>query len=265
MSLLEKLKDNQLFTKAQLPVVTYINEHSEEISKITIGQLAKKTYSSNATIIRICQKLGYPGFREFKYQLLKKLESNKFVKQSVDFTKPFYLSESDFEIINNLSSLYKETIDIINANLDLKQLETIVRVIYQAKRVFIYSVGDTSLTVKNFMNKLIKINIYAILATEYHEELFTSKNVTSDDCAIFVTYRGQKDLFLKCMQEVKKSGAKIILITANRDSVLTRLSNNQIILPNKEHDDRIATFYSQLAFNYILTVIYALLHKKVEL
>lgn len=38
MSLLEKLKDNQLFTKAQLPVVTYINEHSEEISKITIGQ-----------------------------------------------------------------------------------------------------------------------------------------------------------------------------------------------------------------------------------
>ena len=115
------------------------------------------------------------------------------------------------------------------------------------------------------MNKLIKINIYAILATEYHEELFTSKNVTSDDCAIFVTYRGQKDLFLKCMQEVKKSGAKIILITANRDSVLTRLSNNQIILPNKEHDDRIATFYSQLAFNYILTVIYALLHKKVEL
>lgn len=37
MSLLEKLKDNQLFTKAQLPVVTYINEHSEEISKITIG------------------------------------------------------------------------------------------------------------------------------------------------------------------------------------------------------------------------------------
>lgn len=72
-------------------------------------------------------------------------------------------------------------------------------------------------------------------------------------------------MFLKCMQEVKKSGAKIILITANRDSVLTRLSNNQIILPNKEHDDRIATFYSQLAFNYILTVIYALLHKKVEL
>ena len=67
------------------------------------------------------------------------------------------------------------------------------------------------------------------------------------------------------MQEVKKSGAKIILITANRDSVLTRLSNNQIILPNKEHDDRIATFYSHLAFNYILTVIYALLHKKVEL
>ncbi|WRK51938.1 hypothetical protein SD457_15595 [Coprobacillaceae bacterium CR2/5/TPMF4] len=42
MSLLEKLKDNQLFTKAQLPVVTYINEHSEEISKITIGQLAKR-------------------------------------------------------------------------------------------------------------------------------------------------------------------------------------------------------------------------------
>lgn len=265
MSLLEKLKDSQLFTKTQLPIVMYINEHIEEISKITIGKLAKQTYSSNATIIRICQKLGYPGFREFKYQLLKELESNKFVRQSVDFTKPFYLSESDFEIINNLSSLYKETIDIINAHLDLKQLETIVRIIYRAKRVFIYSVGDTGLTVKNFMNKLIKINIYAILATEHHEELFTSNNLTSDDCAIFVTYRGQIDLFLECMQEIKKSGAEIILITANKDSILTKLSNHQIILPDKERDNRIATFYSQLAFNYILTIIYALLHKKIEL
>ncbi|WP_294580519.1 MurR/RpiR family transcriptional regulator [uncultured Thomasclavelia sp.] len=263
--LLEKLNDKNLFTESQMPITTFIHQNLHEVSQMTIGQLAKATYSSNATIIRICHKLGCEGFKEFKYQLTKELESNKFVKQSVDFTKPFYLSESDFEIINSLGSLYKETIDIINSSLDFKKLEQIVRIIHQSKRVFIYSVGDTSLTVKNFMNKLMKINIYAIEATEYHEEISTSHNVTSDDCVLLVTYRGQTNKFLECLQIVRKSGCKTIIITANQGSLLVKLSDYCLLLPHKENDDRIATFYSQLAFNYILTIIYALLHKKTEL
>ncbi|MEG0593333.1 MAG: SIS domain-containing protein [Coprobacillus sp.] len=114
------------------------------------------------------------------------------------------------------------------------------------------------------MNKLMKINCYPVSATDNHEELATSQNVRKEDCVMFVTYRADSPVLIDCMKIVKKTGCKVIVITANEKSVLTKLSDYHIILPDKEKDNRIATFYSQLSFNYVLSVIYALIHTKVE-
>lgn len=264
MSLLESLQKDDLFTLGERQVVSYLINNLTNLSSMTIGEIAKNTYSSNATLIRICHKLGCKGFKDFKYQLIKELESNKYTQQSVDFTVPFYPSETTHQIMNNISSLYKESVDIIHSCLDPLEIEKIVETICKSKRMFIYSIGDTNLTVKNFINKLMKINCYPISATDNHEELATSQNVRKDDCVIFVTYRADSLILIECMQIVKRTGCKVIVITANEQSVLTKLSDYHIILPYKEKDNRIATFYSQLSFNYVLSVIYALIYTKTE-
>lgn len=262
MNILEKLKQVDLYTETEQQVIDFINQNIDKISSMTIGELAKQSFSSNATIIRICHKLHCSGYKDFKYQLVKELETHKYLHQSIDFTTPFHTSQSTFDIINNLSSLYKESIDIIHSSLHVSQLEIISKILFQSQRIFIYSYGDTSLTVKNFMNKLMKINIYPILATENHEEIATSMNITQNDCVLFVSYRAQSSSLIQCINMIKETKCPTIIITANADSILTQLCHYSIIIPNKEKDDKIATFYSQLAFHYILTIIYALLHRR---
>ena len=63
LSLSKNLKNKSLFTDAEWDVVTYIDEHQAEVSQMNIGVLKEKTYVSNGTIIRICRKLGYDGFK----------------------------------------------------------------------------------------------------------------------------------------------------------------------------------------------------------
>ncbi|MEG0593332.1 MAG: hypothetical protein RR512_08445 [Coprobacillus sp.] len=133
MNLLESLKKEEQFTTSEKEVVSYLNHNLAYLPSMTIGEIAKNTYSSNATIIRICHKLNCNGFKEFKYQLVKELESNKFTKQSVDFTVPFDTCETTHEIMNNISSLYKESVDIIHAYLDPIEIEKIVDAIYNSK------------------------------------------------------------------------------------------------------------------------------------
>ena len=60
----EKMQDASQFTDIEKEVIQYILEHMEDVSTMNIGDLAKETYVSNATIIRICRKLGYEGFRQ---------------------------------------------------------------------------------------------------------------------------------------------------------------------------------------------------------
>lgn len=118
MTWMNLFEQRDLFTDVEWEVVQYIKDNIYKITLMNIGELAKATYTSNATILRTCRKLECDGFKEFKQRLIKEIESQKHMKQTVDFTIPFYSSETVLEIINNISNLYKESIDIINSSID---------------------------------------------------------------------------------------------------------------------------------------------------
>ena len=66
MSLIDNLSNEILFTKSEIEVINFIKENPNLVLNMTIGELANQTFSSNTTIIRICKKLGFNGFRDFE-------------------------------------------------------------------------------------------------------------------------------------------------------------------------------------------------------
>lgn len=54
-------------TRAEHRVLVFIAEHALLIGKITVHELAQQTYVSTATIMRLCQKMGFSGYSEFIY------------------------------------------------------------------------------------------------------------------------------------------------------------------------------------------------------
>lgn len=89
MTILEKLYKNENFTPTEHSIIQYLLENVHLISDMTIQQLALVTHSSNAAIIRICKKLGYRGYKDFKLALVRELESSKFINRSINFSTPF--------------------------------------------------------------------------------------------------------------------------------------------------------------------------------
>ena len=262
MTILEKLHYKENFTPTEQSIITYLIENIHCIPEMTIQQLALTTHSSNAAIIRICKKIGYSGFKDFKLALAIELESSKFVNQSVNFSTPFYQSESTREIINDLSSLYKETIQLMQSQIHIQDYEKMSHIMIKSQRIVIFAIGDTRITAMNFINKLIKINIHPILATENYEEIAIAYNMTPQDCALFISYNGINEQFKTCVQILNKKHVPILFITANHNSPLLTLSQSQIIIPDKEDDYKIGTFYSQISFQFILTILYSLIYKK---
>lgn len=256
--------DKNKFTDVEWTIIEYIKENIHKVVLMNIGELANETYTSNASIIRTCRKLDCFGFKELKRKLVQEIENQKHLKQSVDFTTPFYTSESIIEITSHISNLYKESIDIINTSINPVILEKIIEDIYYAKRLFIYSIGDSKVTAKSFINKLIKINYFAISATDNHEEISISKNAKEQDIGLFISYSGADDLYLESFRILQQRGCKTIMITANKDSLIAKQCDYCILLPDVEKNDKIATFYSQLAFQYILNIIYSLLYVKTK-
>lgn len=262
MSLIEKLHNYDMFTDLELTVVHYINDNANRVIDMSINELVKNTFSSKSTIIRICKKLGFNGYKDFKIQLARSIESIKYVNNQVNYSIPFSYDESSQEIANSIASVYKNTINLINSELDISKLEEIADLLVESDRVFVFGRGDSEITALNFINKCTKIAKFFHLATQYDEEISYAKNAGKKDCCLFITY-DRTDYYNECVREIIKNRTKFIVITGCKDSLLIRYCNYKIIIPHQEDTyDRIATFYSQEGFQYILSVIYSLMYKR---
>ena len=240
MKILQQLKENH-YTESEQQVIDYLLDHLEDLTLLSINDLAKKSYTSNATIIRLCHKVGYQGYRQFKLALLQELEANKYMVSQVDYTIPFQVNETSEQIIQNMFSLYQESIQQVYHHLSIKTLNKIATLMVQKKRVFIYGYGDSQITAANFINKL-------------------AKQLQPGDFALFISYSGENTSLLECMKILNQKGIQTALVTANLQSPLVVYSQYQIMIPDYEKQNKIATFYSQLAFMYILNNLHALIY-----
>ena len=125
MSLIKQMREETSFSEGERQIAEYLLTNPWE--DLTIRQLAERTYTSNATIIRMCRRLGYEGFRPFKTDFIKEMESNKYLVESVNYDQPFQEKEGTYDIIRSMGTLYKESVDLILKNIKEKDILEIKR------------------------------------------------------------------------------------------------------------------------------------------
>ena len=77
MDILEMLHSKAGFTGTEIKIADYILEHSRQVSGMSANALAKSTFSSNASVIRMCRKMGLSGYREFQITLAARLSKQE--------------------------------------------------------------------------------------------------------------------------------------------------------------------------------------------
>lgn len=260
--LLKQIVNFENFTTTEQIIANYILENTSLMENISIQELAKRTFTSNASIIRFVQKLGIKGFKEFKIQLLKSLEQLD-LEAEIDPNVPFEGNSSLMKISEDIMHLslqaIKETYHLLNET----QLMQMTKHLYHAKRLFLFASGDSQIRAESFQNKLWKINKYAILAKDREEWALNTANLLIDDCAFFISYDAKSANDLFAAQMLKERGVPILLLTSFPDSELGKLSDVIITVSRLEttETEKIATYSSQAAFEYILNVLFSTLYQ----
>lgn len=261
-NIIKEMSKTSNFSSLEQEIINYIFIHSDEIAHMTITELAKNTFASNSSIIRLCRKLGFKGYKDFRITYIRDLEKNRADKETIDFNIPFHIFSSPVEISYDIGMLMKLTVEMCYDNIDTKKLYKISELIISGKHRYCYSSGHSLIRMESFENKLIKLGIYLNNATIRWDPEPYSYYATKDDCAIFLTYFARNSIYLKNAKILKARGCKIIVITSNKDAELSKLADILYLIPDYESDvDNIAEFYSQTAFEYILNVIYSYIYK----
>ena len=73
------LTRGESLTRAEYRVLAHLTDHPLLVGNITVRDLATATFVSTATIMRLCQKLGFSGYSEFIWHCKQLLTETPYI------------------------------------------------------------------------------------------------------------------------------------------------------------------------------------------
>ena len=108
MLITERLKLKDIMSKTEEEIADFFLREGENLEQYFSRSLAEATYTSPATIVRMCRRLGFTGFDDFKEQFLAELRYLNQQTGEVDVNFPFAKGDSPMKAANRMARLYEE-------------------------------------------------------------------------------------------------------------------------------------------------------------
>lgn len=190
----------------------YIFNNKKECTSLTIDELAAKCNVSRTTILRFAQKLSLKGYSELKTYLRWELDENNYIEE---------------DIINRICNDLNKSIE----DMRQKDFTKICRMIYEAKRVFVYGTGAVQTSVAQEIKRIFLSGqecFYIVDGGDETEMLL--RTISSDDLIILISLTGESDHIINFAKGLNLRNVPIISITKLKNNELARLSKENIYI-----------------------------------
>lgn len=263
MLIIDKIKKYEEFPDSEKRIAEFLISLGEQMEGKSTRWIAEKTFSSPATVIRLCKRLGFSGFDVFKSQYLKELKyiEKQYGKINVNF--PFEKNDSMMSISNKIVSLYHETLDDTLSLLSHDNTARSKRMICDAEAIYLYSFGTALNQAESFKEKMMKIGKRVFLSANLNYQLYEASCMKENDIAIIISYSGETENALKIADICKQNHVSILSITSVGENSLSSQSDAILYISSKENlFNNIADYSIHVSVNLILDIMYSLVFQE---
>lgn len=239
------------YTETEKRIADYILSNSKAIVHDTAQTLAEKSNTSAAAIIRFSKKVGYQGFTELKVDLAMSTQEES---EQVD---DIVVSDDTIdELLKKTLQMKLSTINQTYQMMNAKDIELVINKLNQARYVYLFGVGTSGLVCLDFQQKFSRINRIVLYHSDTHIQVAQASNITSEDVAMAISYRGKTNEINQAMAKAKELGAFTIAVTQNLRTPLTKMVDCSLFVPSEEKELRIGAIFSRMATQVITDLLY---------
>lgn len=217
MKLNEFLKPNNVeFSKSDKKIYEVILKHPAHVQLITIQKLATDAQTSVASVQRYCKKLGYTGFKEFKFQL------KNYLLQQLNFDK-------------NNSSYLSNYLKVANSfkNIEEDKISNLAEALVSSNHNYIIGVYYSSMPAKQLAMGMQDLNKVSFYTDNYVNASHWVGLIEEEDAFVVFSVSGNDPYIKKYISEPLSKLSRTYLITFNPDTKLSKYFKNCIVLPGK--------------------------------
>lgn len=259
MNVLVEMKRMQDLSSAERQVVNYILNDPATVINIGIVNLAQKAFTSTSTVMRVCKRLGFDSFVEFRTNVAQSYCD--YVESDLLHSSPPEIDrESDISsIIDKVTANNAHAITTVKSINSEEMLSRVVDMMSAAKQWDFYGLGISNLICQDAAFKAMRLGIPA---TAY---VYTSQSAILSKCsepgknlAFFVSYTGQTTEILTLADNIKQMGVPSVSLTSQTDNDLLSLCDINLFVDSLESIYRIGGMSSRISTLHLFDILFSI-------
>lgn len=258
MLIIEKLNSRERMSESEEAIASFVLSLGEELKKYSTRNIAEATFTSPATVVRLCKKLDFKGFDDFKEQFLKEIEYLDQQYGKIDANFPFQKDDTMMNAAFKIYQLYEDTVRDSMSLLHHDSLQQALRLLKYSQTVYVFCFGTALNLAESFRERMLKIGKQVIISNNMNYQLYEVDCIPKGDVAILISYSGETEKILLIAETCRKRGIPIIAITSFGENTLSKMASCKLIMSTKESMfHNLGDFSTHLSIHFILDVLYS--------
>ena len=198
-------------------IATYIDEHAQDVIRMSITELAEQTDASEGSVVGLCQRLGIDGFQELKILL------------SRDLVDPVRMIQEDLRESDTVSDVAEHVFAAHIASLQetrkllvSQSLTRAVEILRAARRIEVYGIGSSGPIAQDLAYRLLQLGRDAKVVSDSHIQAVSAAMTDSSTAVVTISHSGSTRETVLATRLAREAGARTIGITKLGKSPLAR-------------------------------------------
>lgn len=256
MSVLLKLREYRTLPNSENEIRKYILKNSKKVITMSVQELAKKSYTSAATVIRLCKRLDLKGYGQFKIELASELKAFENMNLNLIDHTTFKKNDSMSDIVNKITDMSIKSIEETNLLLDPDVLLAVAKEIMKADIIDLYGAGASNNVAFDAGYKFMRIGKNVACLHLIDRQRIQAINSDPNHFAIIISYSGETPEIIEIANILSKNNVPSVSITSSIQNQLMNIVDYNLFVSSRESTFRNGAIISRTSTLYMLDLIY---------
>ena len=235
------------FHASEVAIADSILSNPDLASGMNISQIADRSGTSVASVVRFCKTLGFKGYPEFRMALIGQLSRQTAQGADLPLDGGITVDDSAAEVIRKIAYADALAIKTTAEKLDVKTFEQTVDAWEKASTIGIIGFASSGYVAMDLQLKLNRLGKRSVAWSDLHTALTSISLLKKGDVLIAISHSGTTLDIIDVISEFKAKGITIVLITNALRSPATALADLVLFTSARETTLRSGATASRIA------------------
>lgn len=241
------------FTASEKKLADYILAGQEQISRMSISELANACGVADATVSRFCRRMGYRGYPDFKIAILNAARSHlKDNPLSGEITAEDSLEIIAQKLLAANSIAMSQTLEVVN----LDAVQQAAECLRGAANVYCMGQGGSMLIASEAAHLFSTVTNKFRPVGDSHLQAMAAAMMQPQDAVLFFSYSGSTTDMLDTLRTTREQGGRVILVTRFPNSPGAELADYVLQCGANENPLQSGSVPARIAQMYLVDILF---------